>query len=93
MRQFNPDDRLVRNQDILATDLDQETVLMSIDAGAYYGLAETAQTIWRMLETPLTFSDLVRQLMAAYDVDPDACASDLREFLNALEEEGLLRVE
>lgn len=93
MRTFKAGDTLIRNRDILATDLDQETVLMSIDAGAYYGLEETAQTIWSMLETPLTFSDLVDQLVKTYNVTHDECAADLQQFLGAMEQEGLLRVE
>ena len=93
MRSFNPEDRLSRTQEMLSTELDQETVLMSIDAGAYYGLKGTAQSIWKSLETPLTFSALVDGLVKEYQIAPEACAADLQRFLAELEEEGLLRVE
>jgi hypothetical protein len=78
---------------MLSTELDQETVLMSIDAGAYYGLKGTAQCIWEQLETPLTFSALVARLVEEYQVTPEACAADLCGFLAEMEREGLLRVE
>jgi hypothetical protein len=58
MRRFSPEDKLSRTHDMLSTELDQETVLMSIDAGAYYGLAGPARSIWEKLEKPLTFSAL-----------------------------------
>ncbi len=93
MRHFKPDDRLSRTREMLATELDQETVLMSIDAGAYYGLAGTARSIWGKLETPLTFSALVHELVEEYKITPEACAADLQRFLGTLEKEGLLRVE
>jgi len=93
MRHFGPDDRLVRTQEMLSTELDQETVLMSIDAGAYYGMAGTARSIWQRLEKPLTFSVLVDELVKEYKVAPEICAADLEEFLRAMELEGLLRVE
>lgn len=93
MRTFEAGNTLIRNREILATDLDQETVLMSIDAGAYYGLAETAQTIWNLLETPLTFTELVDRLVKTYNVTHEECAADLQHFLGAMEQEGLLRVE
>ena len=92
MRAYRPEDKLSRTQ-MLSTELDQETVLMSIDAGAYYGLKGTAQCIWEQLETPLTFSALVARLVEEYEVSPEACAADLAGFLAEMEREGLLRVE
>ena len=81
MRHFRPDDRLSRAQGMLSTELDQETVLMSIDAGAYYGIAGTARSIWEKLEKPLTFSALVDDLVTEYEITPEACAADLQGFL------------
>jgi hypothetical protein len=92
MRSFNPQDRLSRAEGMLATELDQETVLMSIDAGAYYGLKGPARSIWEKLETPLTFSALVERLVKEYRVAPEVCAADLEGFLAKMEQEGLLRV-
>jgi hypothetical protein len=93
MRHFSPQDKLIRAQEMLSTEIDQETVLMSIDAGAYYGLKGTAQIIWEKLETPLSFSALVDALVKEYEITPEACASDLQGFLAEMEREGLLRVE
>jgi hypothetical protein len=90
---FGPEDRLSRVQNLLSTELDQETVLMSIDAGAYYGLEGPARSIWEILETPLTFSALVDRLVEEYQVSPETCAADLERFLSEMEREGLLRVE
>lgn len=93
MRSFKPEDKLSRSANLLSTDLDQETVLMSIEAGAYYGMANTARTIWEKLETPLTFTALVNELVKEYEISPDACAAELQGFLGEMEREGLLRVE
>ncbi len=93
MRSFNSQDRLSRAHEILSTELDEETVLMSIDAGAYYGMAGPARSIWEKLETPLTFAELVSRLVQEYKITPEACAADLQGFLGKMVEEGLLRVE
>ena len=90
---FGSEDKLSRVQNLLSTELDQETVLMSIDAGAYYGLEGPARSIWEILETPLTFSALVDRLVEEYQVSPETCAADLERFLSEMEREGLLRVE
>lgn len=93
MRSFKAGDRLSRADKMISTDLDQETVLMSIDAGAYFGMAGTARTIWDKLESPLTFSALVNELVSQYHITPEACAQDLQGFLSEMEREGLLHVE
>jgi hypothetical protein len=93
MRHFGPEDRLTRTEDMLSTELDQETVLMSIDAGAYYGLEGVARSIWESLATPLTFAVLVDRMVREYKVAPEICSADLERFLAEMEREGLLRVE
>jgi hypothetical protein len=93
MRQFRSEDKLSRVQDLLSAEFDQETVLMSIDAGAYYGLEGPARSIWEILETPLTFADLVGRLVEEYKVSPETCAADVERFLGEMDREGLLRVE
>jgi hypothetical protein len=93
MRNFRPEDRLSRHEDLLSTELDQEVALMSIDAGAYYGLKGPARSIWGILETPVSFSELVARLVEEYQVSPEECAADLQGFLREMEREHLLRVE
>lgn len=93
MREFHAEDRLWRSNDLIATDLDDETVLMSIDAGSYFGLEGTARAIWERLATPISFAELVAAMVREYRVSADACGMDLQRFLSHMEEEGLLRVE
>ncbi len=93
MRRFGPEDRLARTNGLPSTDLDQETILMSIDAGAYYGLAGAGRRIWEKLENATSFSELVDCLVQEYRVSRETCASDLQKYLVELEREGLLHVE
>ena len=93
MRTFSPEDKLIRSDKMLSTELDQETVLMSIDAGAYYGMAGPARSIWEKLEKSMTFSQLVELLVKEYAISNEICAADLQGFLSEMEDEGLLRVE
>ncbi len=90
---FSPEDRLSRVPNLLSTELDSETVLMSVEAGAYYGLEGPARSIWEILETPLTYSALLARLVEEYQVSAETCASDVEKFLSEMQREGLLRVE
>jgi hypothetical protein len=93
MRKFHAVDRLFRSNDLIATNLDDETVLMNIEAGSYYGLEGSARAIWERLETPISFAELVAAMMKEYRVAVADCTSELQIFLGEMEREGLLRVE
>ncbi len=92
---FGPDDRLaLALRELVSTELDQETVLMSINAGAYYGLEGPARSIWEKLETPLTFAHLKDSLVNEYRVSPVRPAPPMcRNSSPKWKVEGLLRVE
>jgi hypothetical protein len=93
MQPLRPDSPLIRSDHPLAADLDDETVLMSLESGHYYGLEGTARRIWELLAAPRTVADLSRQLAAEYQVSPEQCAAEILPFIEELRREGLLVAE
>lgn len=83
---------VVRAGKLLATDLDEETILMSVERGAYYGMEETARRIWEIIATPHTVNALCRRLGEEYAVSPEVCRQDVLAFLEELAAEGLIVV-
>ncbi|QWE11333.1 PqqD family protein [Polynucleobacter sp. es-EL-1] len=75
---------IIRNPDLLETSLDDELVLMSIDRGCYYGLENTAKTIWELLDKPKTQEQLLNALKEKYDGQPEIIERDLNAFLDKL---------
>jgi hypothetical protein len=84
--------KIARMEGLLATELDGELVLMSIDQGAYYGMEQTARRIWDLLEQPMQVDELCGRLSTDYQVDPEICQRDVLPFLEQLLEEGLIVV-
>lgn len=84
--------QVVRAESLLSTELDDETILMSIERGAYYGMEQTARRIWALLGEPRTVSEICAQLAQEYDVAPDRCQQDITPFLEELQREGLVVV-
>jgi len=83
-------DRVQRNKELLSTDMDGETVMMSIDNGEYYGLDRIASRIWELIEEPLKVQRLVDILTEEYQVGKDECIKDTVEFLEQLLEKNLI---
>lgn len=81
---------LRRKADALSAEIDGEVVVMAPEQGEYYGLDAIGSDIWRRLETPTTPARLIADLVAAYEGDPAAIASDTLALLERLAEKGLL---
>lgn len=76
----------------VATEVDREVVLMSVERGRCYGLGETGSSVWRRLESPIRVDDLCRELMLEYNADPGVLMQDVVALLEQLREEGLVRL-
>lgn len=80
------------NKDHLFSNLGEESVVLSIKSGKYYGLNTVGTTIWQALENPISFREIQQILMREYDVNAEDCAKELNSFLENLIKEGLVEV-
>lgn len=88
------DATVVRRSRVVANDLnDDETVMLDVDAGTYFGVAGVARTIWDGLAEPTTPRSLVASLMSEYDVSETTCRAEVAAFLAQLAGAGLIDVE
>jgi len=79
-------------EEIVASDIDGETVMMSIENGEYYGLDDIGSRIWELIEKPVRVSDLIDTLLERFDVDRETCEKDVLKFLNELNEDKIVVV-
>jgi hypothetical protein len=89
---IEPGSIVCRTDKILFADIDEEVVMMDIEQGTYFGMDEIASQIWNLIEEPIRVSDLCSALHESYEVSPDECLRDVLEFLDQLNEQGLLSI-
>jgi len=87
------DSLVSRTQEILASEMGAETVMLDVAKGAYFGMDAVGSTIWKMLESPIRISDLCAALRTQFDVPAEDCQRDVLEFLGQLREQDLLNVQ
>jgi len=83
---------LKRKEEILSSDMDGETVMMSVENSEYYSLSPVGTRIWEIVEKEITYKDLISQLMSEYNVDEATCKTDTEEFINELINKGLIEM-
>ncbi len=87
------DTTISQTKDIVASDIDGEVVMMSIEDGAYYGIDSVGSRIWELIETPRRVSDLIEKLMEEFKVDRPTCEKDVLKFLEELQKNNTILIQ
>ena len=88
---ITPDLTVVRCEQLVTADMDEDLVMMSLATNNYYSLDPIGKRIWMLLEEPIQVAELCNRLTAEFEVESSQCLEDLLGFLNDLKNEGLLQ--
>jgi hypothetical protein len=72
--------------------LPDETIILGMRDGVYYGVADVAARIWRLLATPIALGAIHEVIVAEFAVSADDAWRDLVAFLESLRAAGLLEI-
>ena len=90
MKSLNPSSKIVRNQELISTDMAGDTVMMDIEQGKYFGLSGVGPFLWEELSEPSTIGDLSRKVFEKFDVDKETCDADVVSFAEGLIESNVV---
>lgn len=81
-----------RRAGITCSELDGETVMMSIDRGAYYGLGTVGSRVWELLGQPISVGDIAAMLCREFQGDAGVIENDICSFIEKLHREDLIQI-
>ncbi|MDF2660700.1 MAG: metallophosphoesterase [Paenibacillus sp.] len=85
-------DQVVMQSDgFLASNMNDEKVMMSVESGKYYNLGSIGGRIWELIESPTSVRQVVTSLREEYEIDQDACERQVLSFLQTMLTEKLIR--
>lgn len=87
---MTPESVLFISKDVLANDLGDETVLLNLKTGMYYGLDSVGTLIWNLIEEDGRLSNLHSRLMDTYDAASEQIWADLVTLVDLMCQKGLL---
>jgi hypothetical protein len=87
---LEPDDRFKRSVQVLATEVDGETVMLAMETGVYHSLGGVGARIWALLEDAATVDQIAEKIAAEYAVPTAACREDTIAFFEQLRSAGLI---
>ncbi len=87
---MNTNNTVSRSPELIASNIDGQIVMMSIESSAYYNLDNIGSEIWQLLEAPMKIAEICETLMGRYAVDANTCQRDVLHFIERLANEGVL---
>lgn len=78
------------DRDVVFRELAGEAVLLHLRTGVYFGLDPVGTRIWQLIVEGKSFQETLDVLVAEYDVGEGRAAADLRDFIVALRQDGLI---
>ena len=84
-----------KKDDFVTRDIAGETIIVPIrdhvgDLESIYSLNEVGTLIWQLIDGHKTVNQIVEEIYRSYDVAPKQARKDAIDFLNSLEEAGLI---
>lgn len=81
-----------KSTDILASEVDGEVVMMSIEQGKYYGLDPIGAAIWNKLEEATNITSICEELEKDYKADYTTIENDVRLFVEDLIKNNIVEI-
>ncbi len=82
--------RLTPSDDAVESAVGDETVILHLVNGTYYGLDPVGTQIWALIKEGVATPDICRRLAEHYEVGLPTIEADARKFLTDLEAQGIL---
>ena len=83
-------DRVTVPDDVLISNLQDESVILNLDSERYYGLDDVGTRFLSVLTTSESIEAAYGRLRDEYDVDPQVLRTDLLALVENLIDQGLL---
>jgi len=88
---FTSDSCVVASDEQVSTALGDETVILGMGDGVYYGLDAVGARVWALLAHPRRVSEMVSTITSEFDVGSQRCEHDVLALLDELFERQLIR--
>jgi hypothetical protein len=78
--------------DVLFQEVGEETVILSIESGNYFGLNPVASRIWSLFQEGRSMKEVIATTLVEFEVSEECLRADLQKFLGQLQSKGLITI-
>ena len=90
---MNLADKVTIPAQVMARQVGEETVILDLASGTYFGLDPVGARIWQLLSEGKTQAEVCESMLGEYEVSQEEIERDLSNVLDAVVEKGLIKLE
>lgn len=79
-----------RSDKAMFASVGSDIVALHLENGFCFGMVNVGAAVWDLLEEPATLGQITERLVQEYDVEPETCRAEVAQFLDELQNEGLV---
>ena len=78
--------------DQVSSQLGDDSVILNVKTGTYFGLNEVGTRIWGLIQEPIPIEKIIQTLLNEYEVEPKQCEDEVLNLINDLLNATLIEV-
>jgi hypothetical protein len=90
MTDLSDDTLLTRSEQAAGSRVGDETVILHLGSGTYFGLDPVGTRVWELLAEPRGLTGICARMEGEFDVAPEVLRADVAAFLRSLLENDLV---
>ena len=84
--------RITASADVLARQIESDTVLLGMQRAEYFGLNPTGTRVWQLVQQPRRVSEIIDTMVTEYEVERRVLEADVMAIVEDLIAQGLVSV-
>ena len=90
---MNIKSKITLSKNVFAQEIDEETIILDSVTQEYFSINEIGKVIWSLLEEKKNLEEIKAEMLDMYEVPEEQIEKDLLNFIQALEQKGLIKID
>lgn len=90
---MNIKSKITLSKNVFAQEIDEETIILDSVTQEYFSINEIGKVIWSLIEEKKNLEEIKAEMLDMYEVPQEQIEKDLLNFIQALEQKGLIKID
>ena len=90
---MNIKSKITLSKNVFAQEIDEETIILDSVTQEYFSINEIGKVIWSLIEEKKNLEEIKAEMLDMYEVPEEQIEKDLLNFIQALEQKRLIKID
>ena len=90
---MNIKSKITLSKNVFAQEIDEETIILDSETQEYFSINEIGKVIWSLIEEKKNLAEIKAEMLDMYEVPEEQIEKDLLNFIQALEQKRLIKID